>query len=69
MLDKYEHISDELMAAFLDGNTTKVETEQVLETMAECDEIMEVMDIVTEILEIEEITEIREIDELFDNLI
>ena len=45
MWDKYENISDELLAAFLDGNTTKAETEQVMKSMAFDENIMEVIDI------------------------
>ena len=44
MWDKYENISDELLAAFLDGNVTKEETETVLEAM-QFDEIREIIQI------------------------
>jgi len=39
-----ENISDELLAAFLDGNTTQEETEQMLEAM-QFDDIREIMQI------------------------
>ena len=48
MFDKFNHISDELLAAFLDGNTTREETEQVLKAMAFDENMMEVIDISNE---------------------
>ncbi len=68
MFDNLNNISDELLAAFLDGNTTKEETEQVLETMIFDENIMEVVDISTEFLEVDDISEIDEIDDLLDGL-
>jgi hypothetical protein len=44
MWDKYENISDELLAAFLDGNTTREETELVLGAMAFDDGLISTMD-------------------------
>jgi hypothetical protein len=46
MWDKYENISDELLAAFLDGNTTREETKLVLRVMNCNRDLMEVVDIV-----------------------
>lgn len=40
-----EYISDELLAAYLDGNTTKEETEQVLRALQTDKELQEVLDI------------------------
>ncbi len=40
-----EYISDELLAAYLDGNTTKEETEQVLKALKADKELQEVLDI------------------------
>lgn len=68
MEDKYNHISDELLAAFLDGNTTKEETEQMLEAMQFDENLIEAMDITTKIIEVKDVTEIDEIDDLFDDL-
>ena len=40
-----EYISDELLAAYLDGNTSKEETMQILEALKEDKELQEVLDI------------------------
>ena len=40
-----EYISDELLAAYLDGNTSKEETEQVLKALKADKELQEVLDI------------------------
>lgn len=45
MKDRYDNISDELLAAFLDGNTTREETEQVLEAILRNNELKEVFDV------------------------
>ena len=39
-----EYISDELLAAYLDGNTSKEETMQILEALKEDKELQEVLD-------------------------
>lgn len=57
-----------MLAAFLDGNTNKNETEEVLEAMSFDENLVEVMDISTEILEVDNISEIDEIDDLLDGL-
>jgi len=44
MANKY-YISDELLAAYLDGNTSKEETMQILEALKEDKELQEVLDI------------------------
>jgi hypothetical protein len=58
MWDKYENISDELLAAFLDGNTTKEETEQVLEGMSEDNALMEVAGIANDVISFEDKLEV-----------
>ncbi len=40
-----DYISDELLAAYLDGNTSKEETMQILEALKENKELQEVLDI------------------------
>lgn len=40
-----EYISDELLAAYLDGNTSKEETEQVLQALKKDKHLQEVLDI------------------------
>ena len=65
MNDKYMNISDELLAAYLDGNTTMEETKQVLEAIQVDENLKEVIDIATDILEIEDV---NEIEDLFDGL-
>ena len=40
-----EYISDELLAAYLDGNTNKEETELVLKALKTDKELQEVLDI------------------------
>ena len=40
-----KYISDELLAAYLDGNTSKEETMQILEALKEDKELQEVLDI------------------------
>lgn len=45
MANKEEHISDELLAAFLEGNTTEQESLQVLHAMKSDKELQEVLDI------------------------
>lgn len=46
-----EYISDELLAAYLDGNTTKEETELVLKALKTDKELQEVLDIALEVEE------------------
>lgn len=46
-----EYISDELLAAYLDGNTTKEETEQVLRALKTDKELQEVFDIALQVEE------------------
>ena len=46
-----EYISDELLAAYLDGNTTKEETEQVLRALKTDKELQEVLDIALQVEE------------------
>jgi len=46
-----EYISDELLAAYLDGNTTKEETEQVLRALKTDKELQEVLGIALEVEE------------------
>ena len=46
-----EYISDELLAAYLDGNTTKEETELVLKALRTDKELQEVLDIALEVEE------------------
>lgn len=46
-----EYISDELLAAYLDGNTTKEETEQVLRALKADKELQEVLDIALQVEE------------------
>lgn len=50
MVNKY-NISDELLAAYLDGNTTRKETELVLKALKTDKELQEVLDIAVEIEE------------------
>ena len=45
MANKEYKISDELLAAYLDGNTTKEETELVLKALKTDKELQEVLDI------------------------
>jgi hypothetical protein len=54
MWDKYENISDELLAAFLDGNTTREETELVLGAMSENSDLIEVADIADNVISFED---------------
>lgn len=51
MANKGYKISDELLAAYLDGNTTKEETEQVLRALKTDKELQEVLDIALEVEE------------------
>ena len=44
-MENKNNISDELLAAFLDGNTSKEETMQILEALKENKELQEVLDI------------------------
>ena len=44
-----EYISDELLAAYLDGNTTKEETEQVLRALKTDKKLQEVLDIALQV--------------------
>lgn len=44
-MENKEYISDELLAAYLDGNTSKEETMQILEALKEDKELQEVLDI------------------------
>lgn len=46
-----DYISDELLAAYLDGNTTKEETEQVLRALKADKELQEVLDIALQVEE------------------
>ena len=46
-----EYISDELLAAYLDGNTTKEETEQVLRALKTDKKLQEVLDIALQVEE------------------
>ena len=46
-----EYISDELLAAYFDGNTTKEETEQVLRALKTDKELQEVLDIALQVEE------------------
>ena len=46
-----EYISDELLAAYLDGNTTKEETEQVLRALKTDKELQEMLDIALQVEE------------------
>ena len=46
-----EYISDELLAAYLDGNTTKEETELILKALKTDKELQEVLDIALEVEE------------------
>lgn len=43
------HISDELLAAYLDGNTNEEETKQVLQALKDDPELQEILDIATSI--------------------
>jgi hypothetical protein len=54
MWDKYENISDELLAAFLDGNTTWEETEQVLEAMNTDSDLKEFAQIADDVISFED---------------
>lgn len=47
MADK-DFISDELLAAYLDGNTNKVETQQVLQTLKTDKSLQEVLQVAIE---------------------
>ena len=51
-----EYISDELLAAYLDGNTTKEETKQVLRALKTDKELQEVLDIALDLDEEESAT-------------
>ena len=51
MANKEYKISDELLAAYLDGNTTKEETELVLKALRTDKELQEVLDIALEVEE------------------
>ncbi len=44
-----DYISDELLAAYLDGNTSEGETQQVLQTLREDKELQEVLDIALQV--------------------
>ena len=44
-MENKKYISDELLAAYLDGNTSKEETMQILEALKEDKELQEVLDI------------------------
>ena len=44
-MENKEYISDELLAAYLDGNTSKEETEQILRAMKTDKDLQEVLDI------------------------
>lgn len=54
MFDKYQHISDELLAAFLDGNTTAEENQFVADVMANDGNLMEIADITNDMLSFED---------------
>lgn len=54
MWDKYENISDELLAAFLDGKTTKEETKLVLEAMNTDSDLMEFAQIADDVISFED---------------
>ena len=51
MANKGYKISDELLAAYLDGNTTKEETELILKALKTDKELQEVLDIALEVEE------------------
>lgn len=54
MINKSDSISDELLAAFLDGNVTRKETEQVLEVISKDNGLMEVVEITEDVISFEE---------------
>ena len=44
-----DYISDELLAAYLDGNTSEDETKQVLQALREDKDLQEVLDIALQV--------------------
>ena len=53
MFDKFDNISDELLAAYLDGNTTKEENMLIEDAMGNDESIMEIADIGGDIISFE----------------
>lgn len=48
-MENKEHISDELLAAYLDGNTTREETEQVLQALQNAPSLQEVLQVAIDV--------------------